>query len=82
MPNLVSENVTQLHAREQRWLVEHQAEYAGQWVALLGDSLLTHGTDARQVYAEARRKIAATDDAAVPLVVLIEAEPDLPFGGW
>jgi len=29
---------------EIRWLEEHWEEYRGQWVALLGDELLAHGT--------------------------------------
>jgi len=29
---------------EIRWLEEHVDEYRGQWVALLGDELLAHGT--------------------------------------
>src|SRR5580658_6077147 len=41
---------------EQDWLAAHELEYAGQWVALDGDTLLSHGSDAHAVRDEARRK--------------------------
>ncbi len=70
-----------LYALEQKWLTENREKYAGQWVALVGDNLLSHGTDAKAVYQEAHQKAAEFGDA-LPLVVLMEKEPDLPFGGW
>jgi hypothetical protein len=38
---------------EFRWIAEHRQEYAGQWVALHGDRLLSHSTDAREIFAKA-----------------------------
>ena len=63
--------------RALQWLEENKAQYLGQWVALDGDRLLAAGTDGKQVYAEA---VAA--GVAVPLLQQINAEDDLPFGGW
>lgn len=63
--------------REQQWLLDHGREYAGQWVALNGDSLLSHGTDGRLVLSEAQ-----TACIAVPFVVRVESPDELPFGGW
>ena len=42
-----------------------------------GDRFISHGTDLRQVYAE-------SDAAGVesPFVAYVEAENELPFGGW
>lgn len=37
--------------QNRRWLEQHQAQYAGQWVALDGDRLLTSGQSAQEVYA-------------------------------
>jgi predicted exporter len=62
---------------EREWLNENRAAFAGQWVALDGDELLSHGTDGRQVYVEAKAK-----GVKVPFVVHLEAEDELPFGGW
>ena len=76
-----SKTASALYALERKWLVENREKYAGQWVALIGDKLLSHGSDAKAVYAEARKK-AAEFGEALPLVVLLEREPDLPFGGW
>ena len=45
--------------REQQWLSRYGAEYAGQWVALDGDCLLSYGTDGQVVLSEARRAGAA-----------------------
>jgi hypothetical protein len=63
--------------RERQWLLQHGKEYEGQWVALDGDCLLSHGTDGRLVLAEARRI-----GVSVPFVVRVEKPDELPFGGW
>jgi predicted DNA-binding antitoxin AbrB/MazE fold protein len=62
---------------EQEWLIAHRLEYAGQWVALDGHTLLSHGSDAFAVRDEARGK-----GVQVPLLVHIPEEPDLPSAGW
>ena len=64
-------------AQEMRWLAEHRAEFAGQWVALDGDRLLAAGPQAREVF-EAARKTGVER----PLVVQVEPPDALPFGGW
>lgn len=40
--------------REMQWLTEREAVYAGQWLALDGDRLLSHGEDPHKARAEAR----------------------------
>ena len=40
--------------REMGWLSRHEAEFAGQWLALDGDRLVSHGTDPEKVFAEAQ----------------------------
>lgn len=62
---------------EMKWIVEHRKEYSGQWVALDGDRLLSHGKDAREVFA-----IARNSGVEAPFFVHLEAEDALPFGGW
>jgi hypothetical protein len=64
-------------SRETQWLKEHRHEYIGQWVALDGDQLVSHGTNARAVSEAAR-------DAGVEVPFFTRVEPDeeLPFGGW
>lgn len=64
-------------SRELRWIEEHRSEYAGQWVAVRGDRLLSNGTDGRQVYEAAR---AAGDER--PFVTRVEPAGELPFAGW
>ena len=64
-------------SRELRWIEEHRAEYAGQWVAVRGDRLLGSGPDGRQVYEAAR---AAGDER--PFVKRVEPNGELPFAGW
>lgn len=63
--------------REYEWLRQHRQEYPGQYVVLEGDQLYTHGPDGRKALAEARQA-----GAKHPVVVRIEAEDELPFGGW
>ena len=62
---------------EQDWLAANGDEYRGQWVALQGDVLLSHGPKARAVREEARQK-----GSARPLLVRIPEEPGQPSAGW
>jgi hypothetical protein len=62
---------------EQEWLRAHGQEYSGQWVALNGEELLSHGSDARSVRDEARAKGVQT-----PLMVHIQDELNLPSAFW
>ena len=64
-------------AREVQWLRQYETEYVGQWVALDGDRLLSHGPDARQVYAEAHAA-----GVQVPFVVYVDAPDEVQWGGW
>lgn len=60
-----------------KWIDEHRAEYLGQWVALEGDRLISHGPDALQVDAAAR----AAGITSPFLEQVLEEEK--PFcGGW
>lgn len=63
--------------REMEWLSQHRHEYAGQYVALDGDRLVSHGTDGREVYRQARAA-----GVKVPFMAHIEPADALPFGGW
>jgi len=64
-------------SREMRWIKGHREEYAGQWIALDGDQLLSHGTDAHQVFAAARRLVTS------PFFAHLEPEDEAHFiGGW
>ncbi len=39
---------------ERRWLRQHSHEYPGEFLAVEGDQLIAHGTDAKAVFAAAR----------------------------
>jgi predicted DNA-binding antitoxin AbrB/MazE fold protein len=62
---------------EMRWLAHEAGPYAGKWVALSGNRLIAHGTDAAVVRAAAR---AAGEER--PLLTHLPADGELPFGGW
>jgi hypothetical protein len=62
---------------EMRWLSRHEAEFAGQWLALDGDRLIAHAPDAQQVYKEA---FAAGVEA--PFVAFAEDPQKPQWGGW
>lgn len=70
-------NIDKLRRREQKWIEENRTEYAGQWIALDGDRLLSYGADGRKVYAEAK-----SQGVKVPFVVHLESLNEMPFGGW
>jgi hypothetical protein len=63
--------------KQMRWLAQHRAEYAGQWVALDGDQLICHGTNNREVLAQVRKL-----GVKIPFVAYLEPLDALPFGGW
>jgi hypothetical protein len=60
---------------ERNWLAIHRQEYAGEWIALLGDRLLSHSKNAKEVF------LAARVAGAKALVLQIEGD-QLPFAGW
>jgi hypothetical protein len=65
------------HSLELQWLNEHRGEYAGQWVALEGDRLITSGENGGEVFEAARAQ-----GIARPFLARVEPENELPFGGW
>ncbi len=61
-----------------RWIDEHRAEFLGKWVCLEGDSLISYGEDAKQVYAEAKAK-----GIKIPFIEQVrEVETSAYWGGW
>jgi predicted DNA-binding antitoxin AbrB/MazE fold protein len=63
--------------REREWLELNGPSYAGQWVAVEGDQLISQGDSAKAVLQQARAKGVPN-----PIVMHIPKEPPLPFGGW
>jgi predicted DNA-binding antitoxin AbrB/MazE fold protein len=61
---------------EQEWIRLNGAHYPGQWVALHGCELLSHGPRARAVRDEARAK-----GIERPLLVHLPDEPERPSAG-
>ena len=61
---------------EMEWLDNYRHQYRGQWVALHGNTLLSHGSEARIVRNQARQK-----GISRPLLVHIPEEPELPSAG-
>jgi Family of unknown function (DUF5678) len=74
---MTAEDSTDFRAKEMRWLSEHRGEFAGQWIVIEGDRLISSGVNAREVAEAARRA-----GISVPFMVHIETEDQLPFGGW
>jgi predicted DNA-binding antitoxin AbrB/MazE fold protein len=63
--------------REQEWFRLNGPRYAGKWVAIEGDRLVSHGENARAVLQQAR-----AEGVQHPLLIQVPKEPPLPFGGW
>lgn len=63
--------------QERSWINAHREEYLGQWVALDGDRLVVHGTDAKQVYDEAREQ-----GITAPYLERVSPKQEAFIGGW
>ncbi|HZF39640.1 MAG TPA: antitoxin AF2212-like protein [Blastocatellia bacterium] len=63
--------------REMEWLSKRRHEYPGEYVALDGDRLVSHGADGREIYRQARAA-----GVKVPFMAHIEPADALSFGGW
>lgn len=73
----VFERPDMVRKREREWLRENWREYLGQWVAIEGDQLISHGYEARPVFVAVRAA-----GIKVPFVVQVE-DPTIPqIGGW
>lgn len=73
-------NLQEEEARFQRsmeWLKANRVKYIGEWVALDGDRLVSHGKDAVKVRLEAKAA-----GVQIPLMERITENDLLPFGGW
>lgn len=66
-----------LYKQTEKWLRDNREKYMGQWVALAGDRLIAHGTDALQVHAAA--KAAGIE---IPFVEHIVKEQEPFYAGW
>jgi Family of unknown function (DUF5678) len=70
------ESATKDRGKQERdWLARHRQEYAGQWVALLGNRLISHSTSAKEVFS-------AANAAGVDALVLRIEDKKLRFAGW
>ena len=72
------EKVAEDFRKAMAWLEENRSRFLGQWVALDGDQLISHGLDARQVYEAA---LAAGIDSPV-LERVAEKETQPYWAGW
>ena len=65
--------------RERRldWLKAHREEYAGQYVALVGDTLVGHGRTMREANEQARK-----NGVRDPFLVHLTSESEVLFAGW
>jgi predicted Zn-dependent protease len=76
-PNGDTQPAYRTNAQERAWIDVHRDEYLDQWVALEGDHLLAHGTDAKNVYDEAREK-----GITAPYLERVSPKQQAFMGGW
>lgn len=62
---------------ELRWLAKESEPYAGEWVALEGPRLISHGAKLVEV-----REAAEAAGIAEPFFARVPRDRNLPFGGW
>ncbi len=76
-PRIVGTYKPKDRSQENEWLAKHQNQYAGQWVALDGDNLISHGLVLKDVMLAVEK--AGINDA---LVVRAESSAALPYIGF
>ncbi len=64
-------------SREDEWLAKHRDKYAGQYVALDGDTLLAHGKSLKEVGLKARKL-----GCSHALLIFVEDKNTLPYVGF
>jgi len=66
-----------LRERRLDWLKTHREEYAGQYVALVGDTLVGHGRTMREANDQAKK-----NGVKNPFLVHLTSESEVLFAGW
>ncbi len=59
------------------WLKENREKYAGKYVALSGNELVSEGKTLREAHEKAKEKGFQN-----PFLTFVYSENDVPFGGW
>jgi Family of unknown function (DUF5678) len=76
-PRIIGTYEPEDRTKEHEWLHMHSDEYAGQWVALSGDRLISHGYALKEVMEKVEQ-----EGITNALVVRAEASDALPFAGF
>jgi hypothetical protein len=63
--------------KARQWLEVNRPHYLGQWVALDGDHLISHGTDGRLVMAQVK-----ASGIRQPFIELVTEDSEPFCGGW
>ena len=63
--------------RRLEWLKAHREEYAGQYVALDGDTLVGHGATIGEAHKQAKQ-----NGVQDPFLVRLTSENEVLFAGW
>lgn len=61
--------------KAQDWVLENREKYMNEWVCLVGDQLIAHGTDALEVHKKAL-------EAGIEIPYLEHIVEDSDWGGW
>ena len=61
--------------KAQEWVRENREKYKNEWVCLVGDKLIAHGSDALKVHSEAL-------EAGIEIPYLEHLVEDPDWGGW
>ena len=76
-PRIIGTYTPKDRSQENEWLAKHQDQYAGQWVALDGSRLISHGLVLKEVMVEVE-KVGVKD----ALVVRAESSNAPPYIGF
>ena len=71
------DNAAPNRQQELEWLKQHSREYAGQYVAILGDKLVAHAETLREL-----DRLIQASGVKRPTITHIKAPSETLFGGW
>jgi len=74
---LLTSDDEETRQQQLEWLKANREKYAGKYVALVGNKLVSEGKTIREAHEKAKK-----NGFHNPFLTMLYSETDVPFGGW